>query len=133
MTSLETTTYSTTSVTTSLAITATGTLGIAGVSVPYTAYYYGAGVEENVNNPGNTIAGHLATTTTLAANLPFQTAATSCANFAAGRPGEYYSFQLLKFISSGNFECRAYWDDNSDGSYFNVPNSDVSYVFGFSQ
>ncbi len=58
-------------------------------------------------------------------------AAQLCADSADATPGQYDSFDLHYLSSTGMWECVAYGYPSNDPSYFNVPDNDAVYVFGF--
>ena len=45
--------------------------------------------------------------------------------------GVYQSFDLHYLCSTEMWECVAYYDPDDDASYFDVPDSDALYTFGF--
>lgn len=92
--------------------------------------YAGCGYAENANNPGNQAEAPL--TTTLPGTLAVCSAAVECVNYAYNSPGSYLGVDLQFHFSTLNWACVAYFDENHDPSYWNVPNSDIIQGYGFS-
>ncbi len=58
-------------------------------------------------------------------------AAQLCADSADAAPSEYLNFDLHYLSSTGMWECVAYHAQTNDPSYFNVPDNNAVYAFGF--
>ena len=85
-----------------------------------------------MTNPGNDLpADYPPVTTEYLGTLDMCDAAQLCANNAEAAPGDYQSFDLHYLCSTGMWECVQYYDPNSDASYFDVPDNDALYTFGF--
>jgi len=101
-------------------------------SMPYLRYYYGTGLRENANNPGNNAPSNYPPyTTTYPGNLLECDAASKCAVWAYALPASYWSFDLHFLQSTGAWECTAYVNPNTDGRYFNVADPDVVAGYGY--
>lgn len=144
-TTTTTTATTTTTTTTTTACTPPAVSGYYDDSlyhIVYTQYFSGSRYIENTDNPGND-APPATTTFTVSApattnvpscppDEPSEEAIQICANFAINNPGEYYSFDIHYLSSEQLWQCIAYYDPNTDTSYFNVPDSDATIVYGYS-
>ncbi len=63
---------------------------------------------------------------------PICTVIQECANTAVNDAFAYYSFQVYYLKSQKQYVCVAYANPNTDPSYFNVANKDVTAAYGFS-
>jgi len=63
---------------------------------------------------------------------PICTVIQECANTSASFAFGYYSFQLYYLKSQKQYVCVSYANSNTDPSYFNVANADVTAAYGFS-
>ena len=97
----------------------------------YTQYFFGYGTTENVNNPGNDQPGFPPLTTMIAGSVPDCSAIAACAEYAAEGTNIYYSFDLHFLDEEEEWQCVAYYDQNSDPAEFDVPNTDVGRVYGY--
>lgn len=99
---------------------------------PYYQCYSGQYVIENTDNGGNDDpTDYPPVTFEYAGMLDMCDAAQLCADNAQATPGVYQSFDLHYLCSAEMWECVAYYDPNDDTSYFDVPDSDALYTFGF--
>jgi len=63
---------------------------------------------------------------------PICTVIQECANTSANDALGYYSFQLYYLKTQKQYVCVSYANPNTDPSYFNVANTDVTAAYGFS-
>jgi hypothetical protein len=97
----------------------------------YARYYKGSGFTENSNNPGNNMVIRPPHMQNYPASTDACTAINNCASYAVSLPEVYYQFAVYFFTSQNQWQCVAYYNGNIDGSYFNVPNSDVAVGLGY--
>lgn len=101
-------------------------------SLPYYQYFSGQYVIENTDNPGNDDPDYPPVTMEYPGTLDMCDAAQLCADNAETEPGSVYSsFDLHYLCSNASWVCVAYYDPSNDPSYFNVPDNDAIYAFGF--
>ena len=103
-----------------------------GANFDFTPYFVGSMVTESPNNVGNVVAS--AQTTSYPGTDTACQAAAACAYYTYTQPAIYLSFDL-HFDSSQigqEWQCTAYYNQNHDGSAFNVANPTVTCAFGYS-
>ncbi|WWC96751.1 hypothetical protein V866_003624 [Kwoniella sp. B9012] len=102
----------------------------------YTLYFQGSGVIENDTNPGNMPGFPAASTITIPGATTQNSAIKRCADHAAQIEDSYFSFQSYydtpSSIEEGSWICTAYYEVNTDTSYFNVQRPTAGPVFGYS-
>ena len=99
----------------------------------YASFYTGANFTEADNNPGNDLSDIFPPeSTTFPASENNCEAVQSCADFTFNQPDIYESFALYFLEAENEWSCVAYFDSNTNGSYFNVPNDDVEVAYGYS-
>ncbi|KAK6907553.1 hypothetical protein L486_05472 [Kwoniella mangroviensis CBS 10435] len=98
----------------------------------YSLYFQGSGVIENDTNPGKKHAS----TITIPGATTQNSAIKRCADHAAQTEDGYFSFQLYydtpSSIEEGSWICTAYYEVNTDTSYFNIQRPTAGPVFGYS-
>lgn len=101
----------------------------------YTIYFDGTGVTENTANPGNTGLITLAPETfTFPGDLSLCAAAEKCAGQGTllGLLKLFYSFDLHFVETACEWECVLYSGANTNATYFDVANSTIGAVAGYS-
>ncbi|KAI9729460.1 MAG: hypothetical protein M1834_006841 [Cirrosporium novae-zelandiae] len=102
----------------------------------YNRYFSGTQLEETTANPGNDNPNEPPIVMEISGDINYAcTAIQMCAN-TASKNGVlndiYLSFDIHFFPASNTWECKQYYDANTNPSYFNQPNTLVSSVYGFS-
>ena len=105
----------------------------------YSMVFHGTGVRENANNPGNFFAPPQ--TTQLPVNSDTSCSAVNdtvsqCAAYAEAMfyalGNDYDSFDVHFLIAQSAWECVVYYDYQTSTAYFNVPDSNIDIVYGYS-
>jgi hypothetical protein len=96
-----------------------------GQPITYKQYFSGTGVTLDPNNPGNNYNSPI----TLSYGGTRCEAANHCAN--VGATANYYSFDLHYLKSQQQWQCVLYFEGNKDTAYFDVEDSNVGEVYGY--
>ena len=98
----------------------------------YGVYFSGCAKVESPTNPANSDpVAYPPITSILSGSLSACDAVRQCAQLTRNDPNVYYSFDLHFRISTGNWECVQYYDNNLDSSYFSVVDPDVRDAYGY--
>jgi hypothetical protein len=96
-----------------------------GQPITYKQYFSGSGVTLDPNNPGNNYNSPI----TLSYGGTRCEAANHCAN--VGATANYYSFDLHYLKQQQEWQCVLYFEGNKDTAYFDVEDSNVGEVYGY--
>ncbi|KAI9889659.1 MAG: hypothetical protein M1814_005060 [Vezdaea aestivalis] len=96
----------------------------------FTRYFAGSGFTEDIDNPGNLFPFAHRQSTYIVASSSTCEALADCAYFV--QQIDYKSFDLHFYQSQGMWQCTAYFDKNSDSTFFSVKNYDVSEAYLYS-
>ena len=138
---MDTATVSTTTTVTSTSTTTTAPQGCVppqhiqasyGVSVcpiPYNKKFQGTGLREN---PSNVDASSVPDTTYFPGTYDACQAVQACMDFIYNVPNNDFSFDVHYLIGTQRWECIGYFTGFDQGEAFNVVDSNVGAVYGYS-